>query len=327
MIKKKKKKILTKYLQFIFKGESAPHSFNEIAKNLNNNLFGASIFLCYKKALIPAKHIKYQPKVLFRYPQQDLSTYKFPLQVSTFGLPMGALIESWSVQIAQQFGTYPLFSTFVLNVSDDGANITKIYGACLTFYETFDDKDLQEEQAKLLDYDFNRNLNVLKTNKCILLLSQHAFFESFKKFLFFLHKLCYCNVKTSIPIERYISHFLNNIPFPTVQKPRVLINLTKDDEVSIYLPEESILPQSGASFLELLKNLGSENCINVLLFVLLQKSVMVHSLRSPVLTGVVEAISCVSLIFVFFGEEVLLPQILVVISGVKENFAKYFFLN
>ena len=78
------------------KGELAPHSFNEIPKNLNNNLFGASIYICYKKALIPAKHIKYIPKVLFRYPQSDASlAYKFPQQVSTFGLPMGAMIESW----------------------------------------------------------------------------------------------------------------------------------------------------------------------------------------------------------------------------------------
>ena len=224
------------------KGESAPHSFNEISKNLNNNLFGASIFLCYKKALIPAKHIKYLPTVLFRYPQTDLSTYKFPLQVSTFGLPMGALIESWPVTFAQQLGSNPRFSTFVLNVNDGGATITKIYGACLTFYENYDEQSLTDEQANLLDYK-NNHENVIKANKCILLLSQYPFFESFKKFLHFLHNLCFSHEKTSIPIERYIAHFINNIPFPTVQKPRVLVSLTANYDVSFYLPEESILPQ------------------------------------------------------------------------------------
>ncbi len=43
----------------------------------------------------------------------------------------------------------------------------------------------------------------------------------------------------------------------------------------------------------MLQNLGSDNCLNVLLFVLLQKSVMIHLLRPAVLTGVVEAISCI----------------------------------
>lgn len=294
------------------KGETAPHSFNEIPKNLNNNIFGASIFLCYKKALISAKHIKYLPKVLFRYPQADASStasYKFPLQVSSFGLPMGAMIESWPSKIAHQLNSHPQFSTFVLNVNDGGATITKIYGACLTFYENFNKMSLSVEQAKILNYDLDsqENDNILKVNKCMLLLSQHPFFESFKKLLFFLHKLCYNNMKTSISIERYISHFINNIPFPTVQKPRVLVSLTHEDEVSFYLPEESILPQSGASFVELLKNLGSENCTNVLLYVLLQKSIMVHSLRPAVLTGVVEAISCI--IFPFFWNYTYIPML------------------
>jgi len=43
------------------KGEQAPHTFNEIPKNLNRGLFGASVFLCYKKAWIPAPQIKYLP--------------------------------------------------------------------------------------------------------------------------------------------------------------------------------------------------------------------------------------------------------------------------
>ena len=51
---------------------------------------------------------------------------------------------------------------------------------------------------------------------------------------------------------------------------------------------------SGASYIELIKNLGVENSINVFLLVLMQRNIMVHSLRRGVLTGVVEAISCVS---------------------------------
>ena len=31
------------------KGETAPHSFNEVPKNLNTGMFGASVYLCYRK--------------------------------------------------------------------------------------------------------------------------------------------------------------------------------------------------------------------------------------------------------------------------------------
>ena len=54
---------------------------------------------------------------------------------------------------------------------------------------------------------------------------------------------------------------------------------------------------SGASFIDLLSNFGVDNSINVFLLVLLQQNIMVHSLRRAVLTGVIEAISCVSLFF------------------------------
>ncbi len=53
--------LLNEFFFLIFKGELAPHTFLEIPKNLNRGLFGASIFLCYKKAWISAPQIKYLP--------------------------------------------------------------------------------------------------------------------------------------------------------------------------------------------------------------------------------------------------------------------------
>ncbi len=108
------------------------------------------------------------------------------------------------------------------------------------------------------------------------------------------------------------------MPFPTSLRPRVLVNLTERDEdcISINWPNESILPQSGASFIELLCNLGVENSINVFLFVLLQRNVMMHSLRRAVLTGVVEAISCI--IFPFIWRYAYLPMCPLNLSGLIE---------
>jgi len=50
---------------------------------------------------------------------------------------------------------------------------------------------------------------------------------------------------------------------------------------------------SGASFIEMLKNLGPENVMTILLYVLHEHKILVHSLRPAVLTSVAEAISTV----------------------------------
>ena len=51
---------------------------------------------------------------------------------------------------------------------------------------------------------------------------------------------------------------------------------------------------SGASFITLLKNLGPEHCMTILLYVLHEHKILIHSLRPAVLTSVAEAVSTVS---------------------------------
>lgn len=48
---------------------------------------------------------------------------------------------------------------------------------------------------------------------------------------------------------------------------------------------------SGASYVTMLKNMGPENCMSLLLYSLLEYKILVHSLRPAVLTGVVEAVA------------------------------------
>ncbi len=66
------------------------------------------------------------------------------------------------------------------------------------------------------------------------------------------------------------------------------------DTIAISQPEETSLPQSGASFMLLLKNLGPENCLNLLLAAMVEQKILVHSLRPAVLTAVAEALTNVS---------------------------------
>lgn len=48
------------------KGESPPHAFCCINKNLNKGIVGSDVFLCYKKSMNQAKSITYKPSVLCR---------------------------------------------------------------------------------------------------------------------------------------------------------------------------------------------------------------------------------------------------------------------
>lgn len=220
---------------------------------------GPSIALCYKKSWIPAPQIKYTPNVLYRYPPTDHLDLPFPKEMSYFGLPMGATIESWpmnndkSVKNVNLSDLKPVFSTFVLNVnSEDGSITKKVYGSVITFYEEFDQNNLNEEQCEMLKFNKNDPSRTLHSNKSLVILSRHPIFETYKSFLFFLFEKYTkkINLKNEediiIPIERYLSYLVFEVPYPTPRKPRVLVHLTENekDNLIVNLPSEIVLPQS-----------------------------------------------------------------------------------
>ena len=54
---------------------------------------------------------------------------------------------------------------------------------------------------------------------------------------------------------------------------------------------------SGASFVDLLMNLGADSCISLLLYALLEHKLLIHSMRLDLLTSVAEAVTSVSQTF------------------------------
>jgi hypothetical protein len=93
----------------------------------------------------------------------------------------------------------------------------------------------------------------------------------------------------------------DEVPFPS---PRTLLELsdhndkqTTYNKVIMTQPEDIPLPRSAAGFRHLLLNLGSENCLQVLLLALTEQKILIHSLRPDTLTAVAEAVS--SLLFPF----------------------------
>ncbi|XP_044127571.1 DENN domain-containing protein 4C isoform X1 [Bufo gargarizans] len=276
------------------KGETPPHTFCKVDKNLNGGMWGSSVFLCYKKSVPASNAIAYKADMIFRYPEENYESFALPESVPLFCLPMGATIECWAPKIKYPL---PVFSTFVLT----GSNADKVYGAAIQFYEPYPREMLTEKQMIQLGLITAvekkvMTSNIINTNKCICLLSHWPFFETFRKFLMFIYKLSVSGPHP-LPIEKHISHFMHNIPFPSPQRPRILVQLSAHDALVLSQPLSTPLPLSGANFSTLVMSLGPENCATLLLFVLLESKILLHSLRPAVLTGVAEAV--VAMIFPF----------------------------
>ncbi|XP_051570477.1 DENN domain-containing protein 4C-like isoform X3 [Myxocyprinus asiaticus] len=293
------------------KGETPPHTFCKVDKNLNCGMWGSSVFLCYKKSVSASNSIAYKAGLIFRYPEEDYESFPLSESVPLFCLPMGAKIECWAPNTRYPL---PVFSTFVLTNS----NGEKVYGAGIQFYEPYPVEVLNEKQKiqlgllSAVDKKVvpNRTVN---TNKCICLLSRWPFFESFRKFLMFLYKLS-ANGVNPLPIEKHISHFMHNVSFPSPQRPRILVQLSAHDTLILSQPVCTPLPLSGADYSTLLMNLGPENCATLLHFVLLESKILLHSLRPAVLTGVAEAV--VAMIFPFQWQCPYIPLCPLSLAGV-----------
>ena len=119
-----------------------------------------------------------------------------------------------------------------------------MYGSSISFYEEYDEALLTEEQRAQLRLDNYKSAGErrIMANKCICLLSQWPFFDAFEKFLFFIYKRLLMG-PFEIPVERYISHFLYSVPFPSPERPRILVQLSPIDIIALYQPQELPLPR------------------------------------------------------------------------------------
>ncbi|XP_045439329.1 DENN domain-containing protein 4B isoform X4 [Pipistrellus kuhlii] len=275
------------------KGEGTPHTYCRLPRNLSPGMWGPAVYLCYKVGLAKANTLVYEAELLGRYPEEDNEAFPLPESVPVFCLPMGATIECWPAQTKYPV---PVFSTFVLT----GAAGNKVYGAALQFYEAFPRARLSERQSRALGLlsavERGRALGgrAVRSRRAIAVLSRWPAFPAFRAFLTFLYRYSVSGPHR-LPLEAHISHFIHSVPFPSPQRPRILVQMSPHDNLLLCQPVSSPLPLSGASFLQLLQNLGPELAVTLLLAVLTEHKLLVHSLRPDLLTSVCEAL--VSMIF------------------------------
>ncbi|XP_042351580.1 C-myc promoter-binding protein isoform X1 [Plectropomus leopardus] len=292
------------------KGETPPHTFCKVDKNLNSSMWGSSVYLCYKKSLAKANTIAYKAGLLCRYPEEDYESFPLPESVPMFCLPMGATIECWPAHTKHSL---PVFSTFVLT----GASGEKVYGAAIQFYEPYSEESLSERQRSQLGLPSSDlgpdGTRSVYSNKSICLLSHWPFFQSFRSFLTFLYRYSISGPH-ALPIEKHISHFMQSVPFPSTQRPRILVQLSPHDSLILSQPVSSPLPLSGGSLSTLLLNLGPKNAATLLVLAVTEHKILVHSLRPAVLTSVTEAL--VSMIFPFHWPCPYIPLCPLALAGV-----------
>ncbi|CAI4221129.1 unnamed protein product [Auanema sp. JU1783] len=305
------------------KGEVPPHTYYKISKNLNKGMVGSDVYICYKKTQGTSKRLAYKPTVLDSFPLRVNEDEQFRLaqNVPLFCLPMGAVIECWPSNCQAPERS---FTTFVL--TDE--NGTKFYGAAVSFYEKYTDK-LTDEQLEQLELTPGDSLGGVAddsssnndpadqiefhTNIAICLISRYPFFHSFKRFLYYIHRISQRLTETTVPIERYLSHLRYEVSFPTPRRPMVVVELG-NETISFESQDDCQLPLNGAQLYETLRSLGSENLMYLMLLALLEQKILVHSLRSWMLTAVAESIR--ALMFPFHWQCPYVPQCPLGLAGV-----------
>ena len=149
-----------------------------------------------------SNYIAYMAGIMDTYPFHHHPDFPIPTDLALFCLPMGATLESWPARAALP---QPVFSTFVLTVTAGEGNteaVEKVYGAAVSFYEKYAHDRLTQEQRETLKLDEHFGWhNIVHTNKCICILSRWPFFDTFEKFLRYLHHMANSG-PYNVPIER-----------------------------------------------------------------------------------------------------------------------------
>lgn len=73
-------------------------------------------------------------------------------------------------------------------------------------------------------------------------LSHWPFFDTFEKFLIFLLNSSLSD-QIPIPIERYITHLVDDVPFPSPERPQILVQLSMDNQLILTQPEDLPIPR------------------------------------------------------------------------------------
>lgn len=226
--------------------------------------------------------VPFESRVIDHYPNDELLLNPIPEGIEYFCFPDG--IHLMSEQPPPQSHSF-------IHTSEDGS---RLVGCALVFYEEVDDSVRQ-----LLSVS-----DVVFLPKAICLLSQRPFITSFKQFLHHLYSLTKSKDLT-IPIERFICNFIDDVPSPPPGKVDVHYYI---DDVAIKFqcpPINEPNVWTGFPLTSLFACLSIDNVLSVLTLLLVERQILLISEKYDNLTLCAEAIT--SLLYPFHWVHAYIP--------------------
>ena len=139
--------------------------------------------------------------------------------------------------------------------------------------------------------------------KCLVLLSHYPFHDTFRAVIKHLYKLSLG--ESPLPIERFISNFVAEVPLPPQGKIEVRYHLTGSRSLTISRPPENRLPLARFGYRPLFSALSTGNIMVVIGILLQEGRVALCSRSYALLTPVAEAL--ISLLFPFVYQGIYIP--------------------
>uniref|UniRef100_A0A0N4Z648 DENN domain-containing protein n=1 Tax=Parastrongyloides trichosuri TaxID=131310 RepID=A0A0N4Z648_PARTI len=283
------------------KNEKPPACFYKIQKNINKSMIGNDIFICYRKQKLEQKELTFNTKLLDTFPSfLNISCVQ---NLPIFCVPEGVKIICWKdiKRVPSSFS-----NTFILTEE----NGKRVYGTTFCFYEEFDGilsddqlnrLEIKQKNNKYIDED--GNVITLYKNVAICFTSNFPFFESFHMILQHIRKMV--KIDRTFCLERFLSYLLYEIVYPLPPNPHFKLEIEKQI-INFNFSNFNDFPVTGASYVETLRLMGPMNLLILVISAIMERNIILHSVRSHMLTIVCESIT--SLMFPLFWDFPYIPH-------------------
>ena len=249
--------------------------------------------------------VAFAAKVTARYPLVDRADAVFPEGVELFSFPSGVKIYDTPPA--------PTFHSFI-HTSEDG---THALGCCLHFFEPLSGNVLARmkqvfEEGQLPEKEV-MDWSKFYMPKAIVLISRWPFIEGFREVLCQFYRMSLTPIE--LPIERYISNFIDDVPAPPKEGQKDVNYYVLDQMIRFKCPPLN-QPNAWSSLpaQPLFECLDPDHILTIFSAILVERQVVFISSQLSLLTSAAEAIT--SLIYPLHWVHVYVPVLPLPLIGI-----------
>ena len=305
--KRRKRRLTSKWANILHHGSVQPAMSKHLPERLMDYfcVFGASdqlVQVPQTGTTIFIEDIQLKPMMIDSYPSKS---YSDGTSLPSGPLPMFVFPDGCQPILYKKNPT--LFS-FVL--TDEAG--TRVFGTALTIYDevleqeqfvdVFRKSGYKDSEENLKEKLFVHKDDFVFLPKVLVVLSHHPFYNAMRIFLQELYRISLNGAP--LPLERYIQHFISEIPLPPPGKVEISFAHTERTCV-ISRPPRNRLPLVDFSFRPIFSTLSIENVVTAISCLLLENKICLFSEHYSLLSSTAEAL--LSLLFPFTWVGVYIP--------------------